>query len=159
MRAGGGIGVDTYGQGSGIYHGRSSLFGPPPLRVRKLHFAKRDERLTRSRITSERSSSMTPVSGFLCSALPGWEPTLLCLFLHTLIRCRAWDTCVCHFVEPVAKCRYEVPEALSLKRLIITTNVDSPSTEELRQSSFYYIDSLDLRMTAQLPETREEREF
>lgn len=46
---------------------------------------------------------------FFCSALARRGPTPLCPSLHTLVYCETWSNFVCHFVESVAKCRYQTP--------------------------------------------------
>jgi hypothetical protein len=91
----------------------------------------------------------------LCSALARREPTPLCPSLHTFVYCHTWDLYVFTLAQSVAECRHEAPEVPRLKRLIIATNIDLPSTEELGQLSFY-VDSLELRITTQVPEAWEE---
>ena len=91
----------------------------------------------------------------LCGALARREPAHLCPSLHTLVYCSEWMGYDFYNVESVVKCRYEAPEVSPLKRLIIATNIELPSTEELRELGFY-VESLELRITTQVPEVWEE---
>ena len=88
----------------------------------------------------------------LCHPLTKREPTPLCPSLHTFVCGASWDRYVFFTLESIVKCRYEAPEIPVLKRLIIATNGDLPEAEELRELRFH-VDSLELRMTSQVPET------
>lgn len=142
------------------------FFAPfAPSRARKLHLRNIDTEGCRTPGTLEALlESMNHLEVVIidgafhklpCAILARRGPAPICPFLHTVVYCHAWNNFISYSVGSVAKCRYEAPGVPPLKRLIIATNVHLPSTTELRDLSFY-VDSLELRMTTQVPETWEE---